>query len=253
MNVTIITGASSGIGREFALQLDEKFHKMDEIWLIARRREKLQKLADSLHTKSRVISLDVTDKESLKQFRELLALAKPKIRILVNGAGLGLMGPFTDIPLEEQLSMLHLNCEALTEMTYICLPYMGKSSRLIQLASSAAFLPQKNFAVYAATKAYVLSLSRALGEELKERGILVTAVCPGPVDTEFFDIAEKYGTTLAVKKLTLVTAKRVVKDAVRDTAKGRPVSVCSLPIKAFHVLSKVFPDSFLFFVMRAFK
>ena len=253
MNIVIVTGASSGIGQEFALQLDKLFHHMDEIWLIARRRERMEELSLALQTKTRIISMDVTDPVYLNQFSELLSIENPAIRMLVNCAGFGLMGEVSKLSLEEQLDMIRLNCESLTELTYRCLPYMRKNSRIIQMASSAAFLPQQNFAVYAATKSYVLSFSRALNQELRERKIYVTSVCPGPVDTEFFAIAEKYGKTLAVKKLTMVSSDRVVSKAIRDCYHKKDISVCSFPIQAFHVLTKLLPNSVIFAVMKLFQ
>ena len=138
-------------------------------------------------------------------------------------------------------------------MTWYCVPYMRKNSRIIQLASSAGFFPQKNFAIYAASKSYVLSFSRALREELRKKGIWVTAVCPGPVETEFFDIAEKYGSTLAVKKLTMVSADKVVRTALRDSRDKKAISVCSIPIKAFHVVTKIIPDSIIMGVVNLLK
>lgn len=253
MNIAIITGASSGLGEEFALQIDSLFHNLDEIWLIARRKQRLEKLAGMLGTKAKVIQLDVADDMQMQLFQEVLDIASPTIRILVNCAGYGLMGPFEELSLVEQLGMVKVNCEALTRMTHICLPFMKKNSRIIQLASSAAFVPQINFAVYAASKSYVLSFSRALGEELRKRRIYVTAVCPGPVETEFFDIAERYGTTLAVKKMTIVQADRVVRDALRASFHKKPMSVCSLPIQAFLGISKVLPHSVIMGVMRRLK
>lgn len=253
MNIAIITGASSGLGQEFARQIDSLFHNLDEIWLIARRKQRLEKLAGMLGTKAKVIQLDVADDMQMQLFQEVLDIASPTIRILVNCAGYGLMGPFEELSLVEQLGMVKVNCEALTRMTHICLPFMKKNSRIIQLASSAAFVPQINFAVYAASKSYVLSFSRALGEELRKRCIYVTAVCPGPVETEFFDIAERYGTTLAVKKMTIVQADRVVRDALRASFQKKPMSVCSLPIQAFLGISKVLPHSVIMGVMRRLK
>lgn len=253
MNIAVITGASSGLGQEFARQIDSLFHNLDEIWLIARRKQRLEKLAGMLGTKAKVIQLDVADDMQMQLFQEVLDIASPTIRILVNCAGYGLMGPFEELSLVEQLGMVKVNCEALTRMTHICLPFMKKNSRIIQLASSAAFVPQINFAVYAASKSYVLSFSRALGEELRKRRIYVTAVCPGPVETEFFDIAERYGTTLAVKKMTIVQADRVVRDALRASFQKKPMSVCSLPIQAFLGISKVLPHSVIMGVMRRLK
>ena len=253
MNVAVITGASSGLGREFAVQLDAMLHRMDEIWLIARRKERLEELSNRLQNKVRIWNMDVTDEKAMEDFAQTLQKENPAIRILVNCAGYGFMGDFSKLSRKDQLGMLDVNCTALTRMTYICLPYMKKNSRIIELASSAAFLPQPGFAVYAATKAYVLSFSRALSEELRERKIYVTAVCPGPVDTEFFDIAERYGKTLAVKKLTMVSADRVVRDALKASVKKQPVSVCSFWIKAFGVCSHLMPHSCILKLMRLVK
>lgn len=252
MNIAIITGASSGLGSEFARQLDKVRH-LDEIWLIARRRVRMDELALELETPTRIITMDITNVIYMQQFIKMLRTERPAVRMLINCAGFGLLGHFTENSLEEQLDMLDLNCRALTKMTYEVLPFMKKKSRIIQLASSAAFLPQPNFAIYAATKAYVLSFSRALGEELRSKQIYVTAVCPGPIKTEFFEIAEKYGSNLAVKKLTLVEAPDVVKKALRDSAKRKPISVYSPLIKAFHVLSKVMPTDTLLHIMGRFK
>lgn len=249
MNITIITGASSGLGMEFARQLDNIFRNMDEIWLIARRKDRLEELAGQLQRRARIFAFDVTDDAALASFREELKKEQPCVRMLINCAGFGLLGDFADLSIKEQMDMLQVNCAALTKMTHMCIPYMKRQSRIIQLASSAAFLPQKGFAVYAATKSYVLSFSRALGAELKKRGIYVTAVCPGPVSTEFFDIAEKYQGRLSVKNLALVSADGVVRDAIRASVNKRPVAVYSPLIKAFELLSKLLPHSLMLAVM----
>ncbi|MDE7274343.1 MAG: SDR family NAD(P)-dependent oxidoreductase [Lachnospiraceae bacterium] len=253
MNIIIITGASSGLGVEFALQLDNVFHNIDEIWLIARRKKEMLEVAQYLEHTTRVLDMDVTEMAQMERFKELLADKKPVIRMLVNCAGYGIMGEFSASNIGEELGMIDVNCRALTHMTYLCIPYMQKNSRIIQLASSAAFLPQPNFAVYAATKSYVYSFSRALNEELRSKEIYVTAVCPGPVDTPFFDIAEKTGSTLAVKKLTLVRADQVVERAIADSYHRRERSVYSAWIKSFDVVSKVVPHKALLELMRFLK
>lgn len=245
MNVIIITGASSGMGMEFARKMDRSFNNIDEFWLIARSRDRLERLAEELTHKAEVFTMDVTDKNSMDRLEKKLQEQNAVVRILINCAGYGIMGPFDKLDRTQTLGMVRLNCEALTDMTYRILPFMRKNSRIIQLASSAAFMPQPDFAVYAASKAYVHSFSRAIGTELRERGIYVTSVCPGPVDTPFFDIAEKDGTTLAVKKMTMVQPEKVVALALRDSYYKRPVSVCSLPIKAFRVAAKAVPHSLL--------
>ena len=201
MNVIIITGASSGMGWEFARQLDQGLRTIEEFWLIARRGERLKELSEKLRHKTRIFAMDLTDSVQLDTFQRTLERECPVIRMLINSSGYGVMGNVADLETREQLGMIDLNCRALTHMTHICLPFMKRGSRIIQLASSAAFLPQPGFAVYAAGKSYVLSFSRALGEELREKGIFVTAVCPGPVRTEFFERAERKASTLAIKKI----------------------------------------------------
>lgn len=241
MNIIVITGASSGIGMEFARQMDDHFTNIDEFWLIARRADRLSELAESLRHKTRVIPMDLTDKAALDSLEDTVIARNATVRMLINCAGYGLMGYFCEQEAEGELGMIRLNCEALTEMTHRMIPYMKRGSRIIQLASSAAFLPQPDFAVYAATKAYVLNFSRALGQELKSAGIYVTSVCPGPVNTPFFDIAEATGSTLSIKKYTMVEAADVVALALRDSYWKREVSVCSLPIKGFRALAKAAP------------
>lgn len=243
MNVIVITGASSGIGREFARQMDRYFTNIDEFWLIARDREKLNNTACEMQHKTRIFSMDITKDAQLERLEDTLAEKKAVVRMLVNCAGYGLMGAFETQDREGALGMIRINCEALTNITHRLIPYMRRGSRIIQLASSAAFLPQTYFAVYAATKSYVLSFSRALGEELREKGIFVTSVCPGPVDTPFFEIAEKTGSTLAIKKYTMVKADRVVAKALRDSYHKRTMSVCSLPIQLFEVSAKWIPHT----------
>lgn len=253
MNVIVITGASSGIGMEFALQMDNYFSNIDEFWLIARSRDKLQEVAKAMRHKTRILAMDITSDAQLERLEDTLLDNDAVVRMLINCAGYGIMGPFDRQDREGELGMVRLNCEALTNITHRLIPYMRKNSRIIQLASSAAFLPQEDFAVYAATKSYVLSFSRALGQELCEKGIYVTSVCPGPVDTPFFEIAEKTGTTLAIKKYTMVDAERVVKQALRDSYYRKNLSVCSVPIKAMQFSAKFIPHDLILKGMKLLK
>lgn len=252
-NIVIITGASSGIGMEFALQIDAHLRKTDEIWLIARNRQKLKALSAQMRNNIRVIAMDITVDAQIDRLRDMLREERCRIRMLVNSAGYGIIGDVAELKLQEQTGMVRLNCEALTAVTRCCLPYMSRGSRIIQMASSASFVAQPGFAVYAATKSYVDSFSMALRQELKERQIYVTSVCPGPVDTPFFDIAERHGSTLSIKKLTLVTPERVVSQALRDACLKRPRSVCSLPILAFEAVCKLLPHTVIAAVIRTLK
>ncbi|MCH5274257.1 MAG: SDR family NAD(P)-dependent oxidoreductase [Lachnospiraceae bacterium] len=244
-NIIIITGASSGIGQEFALQIDTAFSNIDEIWLIARRKERLEEVARVMEHTTRLIVMDVTDEYATDDFEKLLEQSGAVVRMLINAAGFGLIGDFMELSLEEQLEMLLVNCEGLTKMTYLTLPFMAKGSRIIQLASGAAFLPQPNFAVYAASKSYVLSLSRALCRELAPYGIYVTAVCPGPVNTEFFATAEQYADMPAYKKLVMISAEKCVSDALRASYRRKSMIVPGFVMKSFLAACKYLPHEFL--------
>ncbi|MCH5269904.1 MAG: SDR family NAD(P)-dependent oxidoreductase [Lachnospiraceae bacterium] len=244
-NIIIITGASSGIGQEFALQVDTAFPNVDEIWLVARRKERLEEVARVMEHTTRLIVMDVADEYAMDDFEKLLAESGGVVRMLINAAGFGLIGDFMELSLEEQLEMLLVNCEGLTKMTYLVLPYMAKGSRIIQLASGAAFLPQPGFAVYAASKSFVLSFSRALNGELAPYGIFVTAVCPGPVNTEFFQRAEQYGRMPAYKNLIMIDTEKCVSDALRASYLRKSMTVPGLPMKAFLAASKFLPQELL--------
>ncbi|MDE6388824.1 MAG: SDR family NAD(P)-dependent oxidoreductase [Lachnospiraceae bacterium] len=239
MNIAIITGASSGMGMEFAKQLDRRLRKTDEIWLLARRREPMEQLAMTMRMKAKTIVIDMTNEKAMAQFAEVLAISNPKITVLANCAGVGSYGEFVKQSSVDVSAMIRLNIMALTQMTRICLPYMHRGSRIIQFASGAAFVPQAAFAVYAATKSYVYSLSRALAKELQDKGISVTAVCPGPVNTPFLQHA--YGDLShmgGLKKLTMAKTECVVAKAIADCKMGKSVSVCGLPMKALYFVTQ---------------
>lgn len=239
MNIAIITGASSGLGKEFAKQLDKKLRHTNEIWLLGRNKAALNELSESLKHKARAIAIDLSEEKELRQFEEVLMIQRPRITVLVNCAGTGSYKSFSEQSRTEIEAMLQVNILALTRMTSICLPYLKKGSRLLQIASGAAFVPQKNFAVYAASKSYVYSFSRALGQELKERGIQVTTVCPGPVDTPFLERAYGDASELnLIKKLTITEPACVVKKVIEDCRRGKKVSVCGLPMKILYLATQ---------------
>ena len=249
MKVAVITGASSGIGREFAVQIARKYGKLDEIWLIARRKELMKELENHLRVPVRIFAMDLSDDSDLHQFQEYLEEYKPDIKILINSSGFGKIGRIDSQDVIEQGSMIDVNCRALTIFTGICLPYISSHSRIINIASAAAFSPQPNFAVYAATKAYVLSYSRALNVELKERQITVTCVCPGPVDTEFFNVAgDSEGSTF--KKNFRVPADKVVTQAIKDAALGNELSIYGIAMKMAKGATKVLPQKAIMSVFK---
>lgn len=188
--IAIITGASSGMGREFVLQLP-KWEQFEELWVIARRTERLEELKAMCPLPLRPIGLDLTDRDALLYLRNLLDTVQPEIGLLANIAGFGKFGSYDRIPLQDCMDMIDLNCKAVVAMTDICLPYMKKGARILNLDSLSAFQPVPYLNVYASTKAFILSYSRSLNQELKPRGIRVMAVNPGWVRTEFFDHALK--------------------------------------------------------------
>ncbi|MBQ8199022.1 MAG: SDR family NAD(P)-dependent oxidoreductase [Lachnospiraceae bacterium] len=248
MKIAVITGASSGMGEEFARQIDKKCLGLDEIWLIARRKDRLEQLAEELTCAVKIFSADLSAEESYELFKNALNEYRPEVRVAVNCAGYGKTGPFTAVSETDSIGMIDLNCRALTRMTYLLLPYMPKRSYLIQVASVAGILPQPNFAVYAASKAYVLSLSRALREELRSRKISVTAVCPGPVATDFFAIAEETGSPFALKKYFIAPKEKVVTKALKDTFSGKDVSVYGLSMNALRILVKILPQKLILYI-----
>ena len=252
MRIAVITGASRGMGQEFARQIIKCYRRLDEIWLFARDTEKLEQLKQELESESkitvRIFDGDLTRDYIYYRFLRELKKEKPDIRILVNSAGFGKIGKIEDIKQETQAQMVELNCKALTKMTCLCLPYLSKGSRIMNVASAAAFAPQPGFAVYSATKSYVLSFSRALRSELEEKKIIVTCVCPGPVDTDFFKTAGSLGKS--GKNTWMAGPEDVVKKALWDTRKKREISVYGFPMKCARAAAKLLPVNIILRVMK---
>ena len=170
MKIAIVTGASSGMGREFVLQLGN-YVQVDEIWVIARRTAALESLKEEVVTPIRPIALDLCDSESFKTIASMLEAEKPDVKLLVNAAGFGKFGAYHKVSTEDDAKMIDLNCKALVLMTRSVLPYMGRGSHVLQLDSLSAFQPVPYITTYGATKAFVLSYSRAMNRELKKSGI----------------------------------------------------------------------------------
>lgn len=234
------------MGRESAIQLADRFGgNLDEIWLLARRRERLEEVAKHLPCPSRLFVADLAKEGAFVSLEQALEEKKPQVKWLVNAAGFGRIGEAQSLKIEDSLGMVNVNDRALVELTQLVLPYLANNSRILQFASAAAFLPQPHFAVYAASKAFVLSYSRALNAELSKRAIVCTAVCPGPVKTEFFDLAEQSGDIAFYKKLVMAHPRRVVSVAIRDSIVGKSVSVYGLTMKAFWLFSKLLPQACL--------
>ena len=241
MKIAVITGASSGMGLEFAKGIDAE-ERLDEIWLIARRRERLEELAGSLRAKARIVPLDLLSSESFDEYAALLEREKPLVSTLVNAAGFGRFALFDEVDLKTNLQMIDLNDKATVAMTQLTLPYMKRGSRVLNLDSLSAFQPVPYECIYGATKAFVLSFSRALNVELEPRGIRVMAISPGWVKTEFFDHAvSDNGAINYYDKLW--EPEQVVERAQRDYKKGKDVSVLGSGVRRQVFLVKMLPHT----------
>ena len=245
MSVAIITGASSGIGKEYFRQVVNQCPEIDEIWLIARRKERLIELAESCPERTvAAISLDLTEEKSFELFEQILTEHKPSVQLLINNAGFGDMGEFEYSEAETQIKMIDLNITALTKMTKMVLPYLIDDSSILNVSSIASFAPTPGMTVYSATKSYVTAFSRALDYELMDRQISVTAVCPGPMETEFFSVAGiNKESAPKYMKLPKDDPKKMAEKSLQAALDGKPMYVGKY--KWYHFLSKFLPHSFV--------
>lgn len=223
MGIAVITGASSGLGVEFARQLQHDA-EIEEIWLVARREDRLEEVADGLTgARGLPIPMDLSDPDQVTELADRIARSGSDVRWLVNNAGFAAAGPFHGTDLSESLGMVDVNVRSLVHLTRVALDHMREGARIVQVASSAGFYPIPGFAVYAASKAFVIQFTMALAAELRERRIRAMALCPGPVETEFWSVATE-GKKNAPKLLS-ATPERVVRSALRHARGGRWLSM----------------------------
>lgn len=230
MKIAVVTGASSGIGKEFVYQLD-KSEKFDEIWVVARREERLAALQKEVSAKIRPIGIDLSCMSSFEKYKNLLREYNPDVSVLVNASGFGKFGKYDAVSAEDEAGMIDLNCRAVVLMTRYTLPYMRAGGRIYQLCSVAAFQPIPYINVYAATKAFVLNYSRALNVELKERKIRSMAVCPFWTKTEFFDRATVTDNDAVSYYSVMFTPEEIVAQALKDMSKNKDTSLHTLKVK----------------------
>lgn len=263
MDIAIITGASSGIGEHILRKIVTERGAygslpFEQIWIIARSEEKLQALKSELDPKRiRPFALDLTDPDALRALSEALQIETPNVGLLVNCAGVGYSGATESMEPAQFRNTVMLNCSALSEMVSICLPYMiptgdrcpyAMGPRILNIASSAGFMPQPGFAAYAASKAFVISFSRALHAELRMHNISSTTVCPGPVATDFISHGNGADASFrGIKKFFVVRPERLADKSVAAARKGRAILVYGISQKIFHVASKILPTALLLF------
>ncbi len=244
MNIAIVTGASSGMGREFVRQLST-YVTVDEIWAVARRESALEDLKREVSVPVRPVVLDLLQPESFREMERLLEKERPNIRLLVNAAGFGKFGAYHKVSIEDDCRMIDLNCKALVWMTRLCLPYMKAGSHILQLDSLSAFQPVPWITTYGATKSFVLSYSRSMNRELKARGIRCMAMNPAWVKTEFFDHAFQTNGDGEVSYFNYVyEADECVATGLKDLYRTKKdYSIHGLPVKLQVLGVKLLPHS----------
>lgn len=228
MKTALVTGASSGIGETFARQLASK--KIDLV-LVARSQDKLEQLATELaaqhQIKTKVVAKDLTEKEAGKAVLEEIQAEGLTIDLLINNAGFGDYGAFSDRPLSKQLAMVQLNISVLVELTGLFLPIMQQrgSGTIINISSIAGFQPLPYLSVYAATKAFVLNFTEALWAENKDTGVNILAVCPGPTESEFFERADFPDSLKGANTSILTSSETVAKETLKAMDKKQSTIV----------------------------
>ena len=238
--IAIITGASGGLGQEFVSEVLKE--NIDEIWAVARNEKKLGELKAKFGDKVRPIKCDLANKEDLLKLFNFIETEKPNIQLLINNAGIGKMGSSVDLNDEEIVNEIDINCKSICLLCNHAIPFMSKGSRILNISSASSFQPVPYINLYASSKAFVRSYTRALNVELKSKGIICTAVCPGWIDT---DMLQKEHNGKKVKFPGIVSPNRVAVQALRDSAKGKDMSVCSFFVKYEHYLSKVLPHKWI--------
>lgn len=243
--IAIITGASSGLGVEYFHAVADE-GKVQEIWLIARRADKLNEVAATRpNIKTRIVPLDLLKEEELSKFAELLAAESPDIKLLINNAGYGLLGNLNDLPEKGQSDMVRLNCVALTSICASSLKYMNSGSQIINISSIASFAATPRMTVYSATKFFITAFTRSLRYELRGTGINALVVCPGPMDTEFLDKAGISGKSKTFDKLPRNNPKTIARNSLKKAVAGRGVYTEGAFFKFYRILAKALPMDFV--------
>ena len=246
MKIAVITGASCGLGEEYVKQVINQMPQIEEIWIIARRLDKLEALASRFSDcRVRCLPLDLTLEESFQTYQRELETAKPEIAVLINNAGYGKLGFVADAKATEQAGMVDLNCRALTAMTVLSLPYMQSGAGILNVSSIASYVPTPRMAVYCATKSYVSAFSKALREELKPRKINVLAVCPGPMATDFLETADIIGRSRTFETLPYCHPQVVARKSLARLLKGKAWYTNRFLYKFYRILGKLVPHSLM--------
>lgn len=242
-DIAIVTGATSGVGREFVRRFDEgRCGHLDELWLVARGRDVLEEVAASCSTPCRVLALDLTERASFEALAsELDAAGDVCVQWLVNSAGFGKFGNLRSVGEADNANMVRLNCLAVVETCYLALPRMRPGSRIVNMSSVAGICPMPYLSTYSATKRFVLDFSRTLNHELRGTGVGVCAVCPKFMDTGFLDApgdADEAGRMCAIG---FTPVEEVVEKAIRRAVLGRDTCLPTWDVRLVNLACKLLP------------
>lgn len=243
MNIGIITGASSGLGREFLFNAPQIFPDIEEFWIIARSRDGLEEAANSSSIRCKIIPLDLTDEEGIAELAGELSASDINVKLLINNSGCGYLGDFDESIVAKQTLMIDLNVRGLTLVTHTVLPYMREGAVILNVSSIASFCPNARMTVYSSTKAYVTSFSHGLRYELKGRKINVCAICPGPMDTAFLTRGDIKGKSKTFETLPYCKVSSTAKGALKAAKRGKSVYTPTLFFKFYRFLAKILPHS----------
>ena len=251
-NIAVITGASSGLGVKFLEAVINRYPHLDEYWILARRKERLDKLAEKYENKKVVaIEVDLSAEASYVGLIKRLENEKPQVRVLINNAGYEKSGKFADMRQEDILNMISVNIKGMTLIQKMFLPYMKKDSYTIITCSVSSFVPVPNQTVYSATKKYIYYFGKALREELLEKGINVLLLCPGNMDTEMNPKGQGRQSQ-KINKLPFLDMSKITVKALEKAEKGRGVYTPGMFYKSYRVVSKLFPSSWMMKLTKRF-
>ncbi len=246
MSVAIITGASSGLGACYVDAVTKVFPEVDELWLIARREERLRQVAAAHPDKHCVvIPMDLADMSAYESLTQRLEREKPQVKVLINDAGTARNDPFEKMGLDQMVKTIDLNCKGATAITRVCLPYIVDGGTILEVSSTSAFVPNTSLVVYSASKSYVMALCLGLREELRSRKINVCAVCPGLMLTEMSRRDGKVELTDGQKRLPVIDPQVAALKSLKAAKRGRAVYTTGMFYKAYRLLAKLAPHTAL--------
>lgn len=252
MDIAIITGASSGLGVKFLEAIIDKYPNLDEYWIIARRKERLDELASKYKEKKIIcVKADLTSEQSYEEIANLLEKDNPNISILINNAGYEKSGLFVEMNLSDIQNMINVNMKGMAVIQRLCVPYMKEGSFSVITCSVSSFVPVPHQAVYSASKKYVYYFGRALRAELSSKKINVLLLCPGNMDTEMNPKGQARQSE-QINKLPFLDMGKLTKKALEKAKNGKAVYTPGCFYKFYYIMAKVLPSSIMIHVVKGY-